>query len=156
MNFKLLAAILLAPQMIPAEVHAQASLTQAQDILTSAVHHWKSDQRFISDNGNDALAYVPLNSIEYPWSAIGILTSVTSNGETVFTRFCTATLVGPSLIVTAAHCVKDMPNLWFGLDYDRGNGDNVGCDVDYLWIAKDYEPGGLAHDWAFAHLNCNA
>jgi len=48
---------------------------------------------------------VPVTSRAYPWSAIGRLEQMDTNGEVAAS--CTGTLIGKSLVLTNSHCVVD-------------------------------------------------
>ncbi len=57
-----------------------------------------------------ALERGPLEAMERPWSALG---RVNAAG----TSYCSGTLVGPALVLTAAHCVYDFRNhRWWPVD----------------------------------------
>lgn len=99
-----------------------------------------------------------VDSLAYPWSAIGRLSTGTD------TR-CTAVLIGPRLAVTAAHCLWDsLINDWtprdrvffsagFRAGQRIGTSGIIAYDIasGYLGVA-DRRLENSAHDWAFLHL----
>lgn len=99
-----------------------------------------------------------VDAAAYPWSAIGRLKTGTD------TR-CTAVLIGPSLAVTAAHCLWDgvrgqwtpAVNVTFSAGYQAGR--RIGSsgvtryDVASGYLgASDLSLSNSANDWAFLHL----
>lgn len=110
-------------------------------------------QRAISDD-NSSLDNVfgtddrkPVLSAEYPWSTIGRLDSN-----------CTATLVAPNLVVTAAHCVIDpvtkklKSNLsTFSLNMVAGRS-LVVVPIDQVWWGTTNPDENRAQDWAICRL----
>lgn len=107
--------------------------------------------------GKDERAQV-LNTTRYPFSAIGYLEMVDSKGE-VYS--CSAALVGPRTIVTAAHCIynhedkqnpwRDKFTFWAGLA-----GENAvpfkGIEYDTAYVAQgflDNYQGNYDSVWAF-------
>ncbi len=100
-----------------------------------------------------------LPSDEYPWSAIGRVNTETGG-------HCSGALVGPSLAVTAAHCLFDSRKMWFvppaQVHFVAGYRDGAfvahTTAKSYL-IPPGYKEGVPAtsaiasHDWAFIELN---
>lgn len=101
---------------------------------------------------------VAVSAEEYPWSAMGRL----NNG---LGGHCSAVLVGPKLVATAAHClwnqrtraVIPVGSLTFVAGYDRGNYLKA-SKVAQMHPAPGWNfaaPGGLAgrvNDWALLEL----
>lgn len=101
----------------------------------------------------------PLDSRAYPYSAIGRLNAA---GE----GFCTATLVGPDLVLTAAHCLWDrirgrwrpVDDVHFVAGYQRstwlahGRAVKVIMDRPRTAPGKDHI-GQAADDWALVRLD---
>jgi len=95
-----------------------------------------------------------------PWRALGKLQAASMN----FRALCTAILVSPSTVVTAAHCIYNRrvqryfppPSLHFLIGYtgSRYAGHAVGIGVK---IADGYDPGRpketLGADWALVFLD---
>ena len=95
-----------------------------------------------------------------PWRAVGKLQAVSIN----FRTLCTATLVGPSAVVTAAHCVFNRRtqanfrpgSLHFLIGYtgSRYSGHAAGIGVK---IGEGYDPGRpketIGSDWALVFLD---
>ena len=95
-----------------------------------------------------------------PWRAVGKLQAASMN----FRALCTATLVGPSTVVTAAHCIYNRrvqryfppESLHFLIGYtgSRYAGHAVGIGVK---IADRYDPGRpketVGSDWALVFLD---
>jgi len=104
---------------------------------------------------------VPMTSDDYPWSAIGRITSYYADGTA---GYCTGTLVATDIVLTNAHCVVDSntgelsvaiqfePNLVNGLlqnDEDAAWAVDVEYGAGYL---DDPQPPS-ADDWAFFRLD---
>lgn len=100
---------------------------------------------------------VARDSVAWPWAAIGRLNRASGG-------FCTATLVGPRHVLTAAHCLFDRlgrriaaKNIHFVAGYRRGDylAHSVARD---LIVPADYRPESaleskaLANDWAVVVL----
>lgn len=102
---------------------------------------------------------VAVTAAEYPWSAIGRV----NNG---MGGHCSGVLVGPRLVVTAAHCLwnkktrQPMPaqSLRFVAGYDRGNYLDFAV-VERMVVAPGwkfgiaYGPDQVGHDWAVLVLD---
>jgi len=107
--------------------------------------------------GKDERAQV-LNTTRFPFSAIGYLEMVDSKGE-VYS--CSAALVGPSTIVTAAHCLynhEDKENPWRDkfTFWAALAGENAvpfkGIEFDTAYVAQgflDNYQGNYDSVWAF-------
>lgn len=100
----------------------------------------------------------PVDSTDWPWAAIGRVNQSTGG-------FCTGTLIGKKLALTAAHCLYDhrrhrwapLNNLHFVAGYNRGN--FIGHSRASRVIMPDgYDPtleadnANLRHDWALIIL----
>ena len=101
---------------------------------------------------------VPVDSIAWPWAAIGRLNNTTG-------RICTATLVTPDTIVTAAHCVINIDTgltvspgaLHFLAGYRRGEfvAHAVGREIRFGELPRAQRPAGpeaVAGDWAIVRI----
>lgn len=99
---------------------------------------------------------IKVDQNEMPWRAIGRLRA---NGGS-----CTAALIGPSLLLTAAHCVFDArsrqyfqaKNLHFQLGYSEGDF-TAEARGTRLIVPDDYDPvlniGTMSKDWAILELD---
>jgi len=104
---------------------------------------------------------VLIKSNQYPWSAIGRLNKEVGG-------FCTATLIAPNLILTAAHCLWNKKrNVWvkpntlhFLAGYRRGSFIDHSTGTKF-YISPQYKPklghklSIAAKDWAFVVLEKN-
>ncbi|OFZ17242.1 MAG: hypothetical protein A2X86_01975 [Bdellovibrionales bacterium GWA2_49_15] len=95
----------------------------------------------------------PMTSTQYPWTAIGLL-AIGNTGV------CTATLVGPRLILTAAHCLvdartkrlqQDITNVVFYPNYMGGKARH-GAKVVRSWVGTFDAQNERWSDWAVAEL----
>ncbi len=126
-----------------------ANLTDTADCMgrgrpaEALEHYFGRDDRFL------------VNTAQMPWRAVGLLTLQSGT--------CTASLVGPRLLLTAAHCVTEdgetisMPvSFQSGLSLGQKSGKALVVDAMF---APDYsdvtaEPGqGNGHDWALVTLD---
>ena len=90
---------------------------------------------------------VPVTSSEFPWSAVGKL----STG-------CTATLVGANLVVTAAHCVVDTQTrklrsdlTYFYPNLVEGKA-RASASIEQAWWGTDKPDSERTLDWAILRL----
>lgn len=119
---------------------------------------------------NDAVPAVPGISVHdprvrvdpetVPWRAVGKLQVATVN----LRAMCTATLVGPSMVLTAAHCLynprtrrnfrPDSVHFLIGYDGGRYAGHAVGVSIE---TGSDFDPGRpketSGSDWALASID---
>ena len=136
MKSPFLALLLLASSPL-----AQAFPALPQSKPESLVH--KSNV-FLGDNRKE------LKDTKAPWGAVGKL--ITPNGQG-----CTASLVGPDLLLTAAHCVVEdkkvlTGNYIFYAGFKRGNF-SAKSGVSRIWVGTK-EPGTeRENDWAILRLN---
>ncbi len=107
-----------------------------------------------------ALERGPLDAMSRPWSALG---RVNAAG----TSYCSGTLVGPALVLTAAHCVYDFRNhrwwpvndISFVAGYLRGNwvatarATRVIRDEAVLFVDRHPDLAAVPEDWALIELD---
>jgi protease YdgD len=107
-----------------------------------------------------ALERGPLEATERPWSALG---RVNAAG----TSYCSGTLVGPALVLTAAHCVFDFRNhRWWPVDdisfvagYLRGKwvatarAKRVIRNQSILFVDRHPILSAVPEDWALIELD---
>lgn len=86
-----------------------------------------------------------LNDTDYPWSTFGLVEGKTSD--------CTGQLVGPRLVLTAAHCVTakdgtgpDLQNVYFSVGYRNGKRLARSRVIDAKVGTHNYRD--LQNDWA--------
>ncbi len=106
---------------------------------------------FLDDNGNDSRS--AMNSQNYPWSTIGRLTMENGDGTE---NICTATLVGRSVVLTAAHCVLDdngeIQHVEFKAAYVNGSY-SVRAGSNWISVGTTNPDRNLAGDWAVIQLD---
>jgi V8-like Glu-specific endopeptidase len=116
----------------------QSDSFEAPD-LEAAAHYSRAIANVIDQD--DRVALEPNQALEYPFSCIGRLSF---NGG-----FCTATLVGPNLILTNAHCAENGET--FTPAYSSGTAPVGSCEV-VDWYQGSGEDKG---DWAIGLLSEN-
>ncbi len=125
------------------------SLLGAMATITSCGKQDNSEMKNVFGNDDRVVVSTNLASPAYPYNLIGKLFIGNSS--------CTGTLVGPDLVLTAAHCVRDARGrLKSGIDFELGHHD--GSWVEYSAVASgvigDYA-GTRAkskNDWAVLKL----
>lgn len=92
-----------------------------------------------------------IDASQMPWRAVGLL----SLGD----GSCTATLIAPNLVATAAHCAQeDMKAITFRAgahgDSDLGHASIISADVAPDYTQQSFAPnGGNGNDWAILTLD---
>ena len=101
----------------------------------------------------------PVTTGQYPWMVA--LASRSVYGDTRSGQFCGGTLVSPTKVVTAAHCLydestmqpADRPDLRVIVGRtDLGSGDGTEVPVSRVWIDPDYSMRGNTWDVAVLTL----
>lgn len=111
-----------------------------------------SQTKNIFGNDDRWVASSNISSVSYPYSTIGKLYL---NGP----GSCTATLVGPKLIVTAAHCVRSstgglIPNIYFYLGFHQGSYPAAAIVVDgKMGNYSSSDAAKAKNDWAVLLLD---
>ncbi|MDB9526545.1 trypsin-like peptidase domain-containing protein [Oscillatoria sp. CS-180] len=100
----------------------------------------------------------PVLSQKYPWSAIGRIDWVASDGSEVLGS-CTGSLIGPNLVLTNAHCLidpeTDQPTthtITFRPNVIQGEAPAIAEVVAYDYGASPYTDN-TAEDWALLSLD---
>lgn len=107
-----------------------------------------------------ALERGPLEAMERPWSALGRINAAG-------TSYCSGTLVGPALVLTAAHCVFDFRNhrwwpvndISFVAGYLRGKwvatarATRVVRNEHILFVDRHPDLAAVPDDWALIELD---
>ncbi|MBE7384066.1 MAG: trypsin-like peptidase domain-containing protein [Leptolyngbya sp. SIO1E4] len=99
----------------------------------------------------------PVLSRQYPWSAIGRVDWLDAEGTVLGS--CTGTLIGPSLVLTNAHCLIDEATdeptqltLVFRPNVIQGQSEEVGQVVAYDYGDSPFT-GNQTEDWALLTLD---
>ncbi len=106
---------------------------------------------FLNAQGHDPRTAI--TGASFPWSAIGQLSHLDSNG---ILHLCTATLVGPDVLVSAAHCVLDENGKLASVHFKAGlrNGAFLAEADSVQVVAGTLSPElGKGADWAVIRLN---
>jgi protease YdgD len=94
---------------------------------------------------------VQVTNTEFPWSAVGKLDNADGS-------YCTATLVGRRLIVTAAHCIMEKGELVQGhyvFTPEYGNGGETSAGVEWFWWGTKTPNSNRGNDWALLKLDAD-
>lgn len=99
----------------------------------------------------------PVLSRRYPWSAIGRVDWVGADGAVL--GACTGTLIGPSLVLTNAHCLideaTDQPTaleILFRPNLIQGRANETARVIDYVYGESPFT-GSQSEDWALLTLD---
>lgn len=124
-------------------LYCRSVLITLMTLLTSGCHPPSSTSQSQADNiiGGD---------YEYGYPEVGALVSG-NNGS--YRATCTATLIKPNWILTAAHCLKNgTSNLRFSIGSDASNGYRIGFAKVIMHPAYDDNPIGSLYDIALVRL----
>ena len=102
---------------------------------------------------------VMVDSKAYPWTAVGRLNK---KGRS----FCTGTVVGPKLVLTAAHCLWDEDAGVYEdfTDWEVSPAFNAvgspqaphgSCGVSRIRVTAGYQAGNELHDYGYVRLDCS-
>jgi protease YdgD len=119
---------------------------------TAGVAASKTDSKaiFLDNKGKDRR--VPMLNKDYPWSTIGRLYRDLGNN---MIDVCTGTLVGRSIVLTAAHCVLQdgkIVGVVFQASYNKG-AFTAQADSTNITVGTTDPETYQAADWAVIHLN---
>lgn len=103
---------------------------------------------------------IPMNSRDYPWSAIGL---VVANGQSEPEKGqrCTGTLISDSLVLTSGHCVMDKSTgkvfdpeqVQFYPNYQKKKRYQVFSSAQEIWYNYELKDDSVWDDWAIISLS---